>query len=129
MTATFYSNTFDLYIDKYIVTRMRVRSLPCVEHNGHRVTIINAPMQIKVSPSHDQEFKVLLTPVGDFYKSIVSERAWYTCDIEHRIRSGESKVFDTVEEAGKYARKLNDIDYPSKPRAMWYKIVKLFKRK
>ena len=129
MTSTFYSNTFNLYIDKYIVTRMRVRSLPWVEHNGHRVTIINAPMQIKVSPSHDPEFKVLLIPVGNFYKSIVSERVWYTSDIYHMISNGELRVFDTAEEAGKYARKLNDIDYPSKSYTIWNKIVKFFNRK
>lgn len=97
-----------------------------LSHNGKRIDIIWAPMLIEKSQNHDISYKVRLKPVG-LFNGFITDRAWYTCDIETRQRHNpDIKVFDTEEEATEYAFKLIHRDYPTPKESFWSKVSKQF---
>lgn len=86
---------------------------------------IYAVMQIRFHNEgvRDVNYKINLRPVG-IYRSIVSDRNWYTCDVEHHIDNNtEEKCFDDPIDALNYAAELNKKLYPE-PKLPWYKRIK-----
>lgn len=86
---------------------------------------IYAVMQIRFHNEgvRDVNYKINLRPVG-IYRSIVSDRNWHTCDVEHHIdNSTEEKCFDDPTDALNYAAELNKKLYPE-PKLPWYKRIK-----
>lgn len=86
---------------------------------------IYAVMQIRFHNEgvRDVNYKINLRPVG-IYRSIVSDRNWYTCDVEHHIDNNtEEKCFDDPVDALNYAAELNKKLYPE-PKLPWYKRIK-----
>lgn len=107
------------HIGGYIVSKMATHihfsddlmSMEWLTHNGKSVHYIYVPAKIGFynNGSYSFDYKVTLTPIGN-YRKFVSERAWYTCDIESRINHnpGEiNKYFDDPTDALAYAEELN----------------------
>ena len=95
-----------------------------ITYKGKPIDYIWCPMLIKESPSHNVDYKVLLTAIG-LYKGFIKERAWYTTDIESIYRRNENiRFFDDYDEALAYAVKMNKIEYPAPVESFWDKVTK-----